>query len=391
MLILRKNSGDKWELLLRVLSEEITENSPVFQSWLQEDRENMALYQSLKGGISEEELRLNKDKMFDNIAEILSFNQKAIPFYREMWFINIAAVILLFISGLTSYLILNKETQSERIAENQAGEFLFDPGSKKAYLLSSSGETFDLSESFEIVKEDGTVISNDPQGTVSIHENEAETLSVENHTLYVPKGGEYALVLADGSRIYLNSETKLIFPVRFTGDERKVELTGEAYFEIRRHKKPFIVQTSDMQIEVFGTSFNINAYRENTYTGATLVEGQVRIQTPNMPSPVSLKPGENLNLDRLSNEISIKEVDTSIYTAWVKGEFIFRNHPLGDILDQLTRWYDFTVEYEDPAIRNMKFTGSVEKARTLDYLLDNIKSVTNIKYRNENGTIVLYK
>jgi len=391
MLTIRKTSDDKWELLLRVLSEEIPESNPVFQSWLQEDKENMELYQSIKGGKPADEVIPDKDKIFDNIAEILSFNQKAVPFFRKRRFIHVAAVILLIFSGFASYLIISREMQPARISENQAGEIRFDPGSKKAYLLSSSGETIDLSESFEIVKEDGTVISNDPQGTVSINEKEAETLNVENHTLYVPKGGAYALVLADGSKVYLNSETKLIFPARFSDSIRKVELIGEAYFEIVENEKPFVVHTAYMQVEVFGTSFVVNAYQDNTYTSATLVEGHVQIQTPDTSSPILLKQGENINMDNISNEISIKEVDPSIYTAWVRGEFIFRNYPLNDILTQLSRWYDFTVTYEDPAIRTMMFTGSAEKSRSLDYLFDMITSVTDIKYRKENGNIVLYK
>ena len=391
MLTIRKNSVDRWELLSLVLSEEISENDPLFQSWLQEDKENMKLYHSLKYGILDDEVKPDKDKIFGNIVEILSLSHKPSSFYLKRWFLNCAAIFVVFFVGLISYFTFNKEMKSGLISDKEKEASLIQFGTKKAYLLSSSGESIDLSESFEMVKEDGTVISNDPQGTVSINEKGAEALSAENHTLYVPKGGEYTLVLIDGSKVYINSETKLIFPSRFSDKERKVELIGEAYFEIKENEKPFIVQTSQMQITVFGTSFNVNAYQNNSFTSATLVEGIVQIQTPAAAMSVRLNPGENISIDKVSNEISIKEVDTSIYTAWVRGEFIFRQYPLRDILTQLSRWYDFTVVYEDLSIQSMTFTGSAEKSKPLNYLLDMIQSVTDIKYRNEDDTIVLYK
>ena len=391
MLTVKKNNVDKWELLLRVLSDELSEDDLIFQSWLQESQENAALYQSLRRGYADDDVKLDKDKMYHNMAEILSFNHHTVPLIRNRWFLGVATVAVLLITGLTCYLTMYRAKPTDTATVERQEVNVFEPGSKKAYLVSSNGESIDLSESFEIVKEDGTVISNDPQGIVSVNKNATEVQRVENHTLYVPRGGEYTLVLADGSKVHLNSETTLVFPSRFEGDTRDVELTGEAYFEVKKHAMPFIVHTAEMQIEVFGTSFNVNAYRNNALTSATLVEGVVRIRAPDMAESIPVQPGENVSIDRVSNEISIKKVDTAIYTAWVKGEFIFRNSPLEDILAQLSRWYDFTVEYENPSIRKMKFTGSAEKARTLDYLLDMIKTVTDVKYRYDNGVIVLYK
>ncbi|MDR0395185.1 MAG: DUF4974 domain-containing protein [Tannerella sp.] len=390
MLTIKNNNTDKWKLLMRVLSKDLSENDLMFQVWLKEDEANFKLYRSLKTGVSDDETLPDKDRMFDHIADALSFSSRGIPFFRKRSFYYVAVVLLVFVSGLTLFFITHKEDRAEQVAGIEEVD-IFSPGTKKAYLFSSSGKSIDLSESFEVKKEDGIVISNKAEGVVCIQAKKEEAKKVENQTIYVPKGGEYTLILADSSIVYLNSETTLIFPSFFESDERRVELTGEAYFEIKKDKKPFIVQTTDVHIEVLGTSFNVNAYEDNVFTTATLVEGAVRVCASGMPDTISLMPGKKLNFDKETQEISIKTVDTSIYTAWIRGEFIFRKHPLGDILSQLSRWYDFSVRYEDPSIRNLTFTGSAEKARTLDYLLGLIESVTDIKYRNEDGTIVLYK
>lgn len=391
MLTIKKNNTDnKWKLLMRVLSEELSENDPVFQTWLNEEEENVKLYQSLKTGVSDDDFILDKDRIYDQIADMLSFSTPKIPFYRKKWFSYVAAIFVVCISGLSLFLVMNKGEGQDIVAGMEEID-IFSPGTKKAYLYSSSGESIDLSESFEMKKEDGMVISNNAKGVVSIQAKKEEVKKVENQTIYVPKGGEYTLILADGSTVYLNSETTLSFPSLFEGDERVVELTGEAYFEVEVDEKPFIVQTTDLQIKVLGTSFNVNAYEDNAFTAATLVEGGIQVYGTGIPDTISLEPGNNMNFDKESQEILVKNVDTSVYTAWMRGEFIFRKHPLGDILNQLSRWYDFNVRYEDLSIRNLTFTGSAEKARTLDYLLGLIESVTDIKYKHENGTIILYK
>lgn len=383
-----KNIIDKWELLLKVLSEDIPEDDIQFQCWLNEDTKNRKLYRSLKEGNQNDEL-FDKDQIFKNISNKLCLNtEKEIPFYQKKWFkytVSSVAVIALFIAG--GYFTFHKNTTPpEKVGKN-----IFDPGSKKAYLLSMKGEKIDLSESFEVKKEDGTIISNNSQGVISFQRTTPVQETIEQQTIYVPKSGEYELVLSDGSKVYLNSESQLTFPSYFEGDTRHVELSGEAYFEVKKDGKPFIIQTPDLTIEVLGTSFNINAYQTNPYVNATLVEGSIRIRLPENQETFLLKPEHNFRLDKLSDEISIQQVNTDIYTAWVRGEFVFRNQPLTEIFAQLERWYDFRIIYENPEIGKMRFTGSAEKARPLNYLLDQIQTVTDIQYRSEADKITLYK
>lgn len=391
MLKIEQNNFSQWEILLKVLSEEIPENDPVFQDWLNENKENRKLYLGLKGKRRNNDVSFDKDKVFNNISDILDLNiRKKVPFYGRKWFTYVASVLVIMSVSISSYFIFTNGDTPEPIEYASSKKSIFEPGSKKAYLLSSKGETIDLSESFELKNEDGTIISNKSEGIVHFQQTESAKKKVELHTIYVPKGGEYELLLADGSKVYLNSESKLIFPNHFEEGTRQVELIGEAYFEVKKDHHPFIVKTADMQIEVLGTSFNVNAYPENASANATLVEGSVKVHIPENPETYMLVPENNFTIQKSTHEISIRKVNTEIYTAWVKGEFMFRNQPLGEILAQLVRWYDFKIEYENPAIKTMRFTGSAEKARSLDYLLNQIQSVTDIKYKNEGDKIILY-
>lgn len=391
MLTIGRNNIPQWELVSKVLSGEIAENDSAFQRWLEEDVENQKLYRQLKGEEQTNSLPFDKDKAFNDISDILGLSTgKKIPFYRKKQFGYAVSFLAVVAVGVTSLFYLTKTTEPEVAEYSGVEKNIFDPGTKKAYLLSSQGETIDLSESFELENADGTVISNKSEGVVSFKQTESQQRKVEQHTIYVPKGGEYELLLADGSKVFLNSETQLVFPSRFDGGTRRVELTGEAYFEVKKDSKPFIVQTEEMQIEVLGTSFNINAYKNNASVHTTLVEGSVQVHLPDNQKSYLLEPENNLTLDKSSRDISIRKVNTDLYTAWVKGEFSFRNQPLNEIFTQLQRWYDFEITYEDPAIQTMRFTGSAEKVRTLDYLLNQIQSVTDIKYKSEGDKIILY-
>lgn len=388
MLKIQKNRIDKWELLLKVLSEELPEDDPRFQHWLYEDPENRKLYRSLKEGEPNKNL-FDKHTVFNHISGKLCLNTgKKTPFYQKKWVTYaVSSVAFIALCIAVGYFTLQEKPSLEKTVEKQ----MFDPGSKKAYLLSLKGDMIDLSESFEVEKEDGTIISNKSQGVISFQKVKPVKKAIEQQTIYVPKSGEYELVLSDGSKVYLNSESQLTFPSYFEGDTRQVELSGEAYFDVKKDTKPFIIHTQDLTIEVLGTSFNINAYKTNPYVNATLVEGSIRIHVTEHPETFLLNPEHNFRLDKVSDEISVQQVNTDIYTAWVKGEFVFRNQPLMEIFSQLERWYDFTIIYKSPDIRKMRFTGSAEKGRPLNYLLDQIQAVTDIQYKPEGDKIILYK
>ena len=386
MLRIQKNNIDKWKLLLKVLSDELPENDSYFQRWLNEDPANKSLYKSLKEGQGDDAL-FDKEQVFRNISNKLSLNTtRKTGWHQTKWFkyaTSAVAIVTLFIIAIYH---VTREPHLPEVVEKT----IFDPGSKKAYLLSMEGEMTDLSQSFEVKKEDGTIISNKSEGIISFQKTDPDKKTIETQTIYVPNSGEYELLLSDGTRVYLNSESRLTFPSYFEGETRQVELQGEAYFEVKKGGKPFVILTPELTVEVLGTSFNINAYETNPYVNTTLVEGNVRVHLAESRKVFQLKPEQNLRLEKSSDEVSVERVNTDIYTAWVKGEFMFRNQPLLEIFAQLERWYDFKIVYEKQDIKKMRFTGSALKARPLNYLLDLITSVTDIQYRDEGDKIILY-
>ena len=386
-----KNDYSKWELLLRVLSEELPENSLEFQNWLAESKDNRNLYESLKNTKDKDSQIFDLDKMYKNISENISFNTKEnnIPLVSKFkipnW-IKYASVFLLFAIPASVFVWISKLEKPAYQYQASA----IEPGSKKAKLILAGGRTLDLTNNFHIENEDGTHIINEPGQGLS-YEKVNKSKRIEYHTLEVPNGGEYELKLSDGTRVYLNSGSRITYPSSFAGNERKVELAGEAYFDVTKNTRPFIVHTRNIDVKVLGTSFNICAYEENSHINTTLVSGKVEVHTLHDASVYNLTPGYDLNYRKETGNVSMQKVDTNLYTAWTRGEFIFSNQNLDDILTQLSRWYDFQIEYTDQSVRKLRFTGSAEKKRPISYLLKQIETVTNIKFKEDGKKITIYK
>src|SRR5690606_24636103 len=159
-----------------------------------------------------------------------------------------------------------------------------------------------------------------------------------------PRGGTYQVTLSDGTRVWLNAESRLIYPTRFDGDARNVELEGEAFFEVSSSTKPFFVQSSDQIIEVLGTEFNISAYGDNLQTTTTLVSGSVSLQNRQSAQVRTLEPGEQAIVRE--DKVGVRTVDVADYTAWKDGLFVFNDTPLSEVLGQLQRWYGVDLKDE---------------------------------------------
>lgn len=382
------------EILKKVLCGELNETDVRFKEWLEKDSENWITYLELKGLIDcPEQPEFDKEEVFSKISTSLKFRRKTIhsTFSAPVWQIAgiAAATVLVLAGGFSLGLHYYNNRNPKELAD--ANERHFEPGDKMAFLSTGAGETINLSSDFVRQNQDGTTVTNKSAGVISYGETtkEAKKRKAVEQTLSVPKGGEYNLVMADGTKVYLNSETKLCFPDVFENEERRVKLEGEAFFEVAKTGTPFIVETGGMAVQVLGTTFNINTY-EGAPVRTTLVEGSVRVLLGKTGETYLLKPSDQLSFDRQSNDVSIAQVNTNLYTSWVNGEFIFRNQTLEDLFNQLSRWYNFNIEYKRPSIKSARFTGSAEKKRELDYLLNQIQQVTDIRYKKEGDTITLY-
>lgn len=307
-----------------------------------------------------------------------------------IWCRYAAAVAVLFFS-IWGWVASNRETV--RPITGELTEVIY-PGASKAELILANGERILLGTQTEIrdIEELGVKITNDTSGGELKYETrrtEDSTLTAYN-TLIVPKGGEYVVRLPDGSQVWLNSGTTIRFPVRFAADKREVQLCGEAFFKVRRDTTaPFQVSTEHGEITVLGTSFNVSTYREDNYWQTTLVEGSVRISEQG--HTVVLKPSEQYTVDRCAGQRKVTLVDPDLYTSWVDGKFYFKAYTFEEIVKKLERWYDFTMVYQDEEVKQMRFTGTINKHSPVTEVLRFLEMTTDIRFKVEGKKINVSK
>jgi len=200
----------------------------------------------------------------------------------------------------------------------------------------------------------------------------------------VPRGESAEVVLADQTRVWLNSGATLKYPTHFGEDQRDVELTGEAYFDVQQDRqKPFFVNTSNVRVNVLGTSFNVEAFSDANTVNVTLVEGRVKLETPEGELLSELKPTERASYNISKKEVHVTNVDTKLYTSWKEGIIYFKNESLGTIARQLEQWYNLEIVFEEPSLKEQKYTGTILKNKPVDQILDILKFTIDVTYEME--------
>lgn len=207
--------------------------------------------------------------------------------------------------------------------------------------------------------------------------------------LSTPRGGQYQIALADGTKVWLNADTRLRYPNKFTDEQRVVELDGEAYFEVAKVAgKPFIVVTAKEKVEVLGTHFNVYSFPKEKESKVSLLEGKVKVSVPAGKTRL-LQPGEQASVQ--GEELAVQQVPVDESIAWKNDEFMFNNEPLGTALAQVARWYDIDIEI-DPSVAKMKLWGSVSRLDNFDKVLKIIKMTDDkIKVQIEGRRVRLMK
>lgn len=264
---------------------------------------------------------------------------------------------------------------------------LAKPGEAKAFITLADGNIVDIQEQETFtVESSGSIIKKDSSNRISYESKGSSSKELRYNTITVPTGGEYKMILSDGTEVWFNSETKMKFPVEFVGSTRKVELQGEAFFKVAHNKsKPFIVRTKHGATEVLGTEFNVRAYREDNFSEVTLVEGSVRLSKES--HSVILKPGIQGIISEPDEEIETREVDVNIYTSWVKGVFEFENENLQDIAISLGRWYSVSFEFDDEALKDFHFTGVAKRYEPIEKILGMIEKTAGVSFVVDNNII----
>ena len=260
-------------------------------------------------------------------------------------------------------------------------------GESKALLTMASGVEVPLSAGKSItLQEQGGIINNENEILVYT----ADTLSFVKeeafHTVKIPRGGEYRLILEDGTKVWLNAESRLVFPVVFAADQRRVVLEGEGFFEVvKDSKRPFIVTSGELNVRVLGTSFNITAYEDLHQVVTTLVEGVVRVEGEHVEKV--LKPGEQAIFTVQSKQLEVQQVDVRLYTSWKEGYYMFEKERLEDIMNTLARWYDVDVFYETNAVRDVRFSGRVKRYGEILEFLETIKLTQDVDFKIKDRTV----
>ena len=277
------------------------------------------------------------------------------------------------------------------VLHRQFGE-VARPGAERAVLKLFDGKTVVLdstSGNMLIARGENVRVEVDSNRLLRYSREDTVVTSREErkNELIVPIGGEYQIVLADGTQVWLNSATKLIFPQNFTGKERRVVLSGEAFFEVARDEnKPFIVETSRMDVKVLGTRFNVNAYTDNEMVSTTLVDGSVEVASGTQ-KPITLVPGEQAYGE--AGELEKREVNVRLYTSWIDGRFMFNNVELEEIAKQISRWYDVEIFFTNENVKKIRFTGGMVKFKPLDDLIRMIESTSSVCFSVKGRTIVI--
>lgn len=255
-------------------------------------------------------------------------------------------------------------------------------GTDKAVLTLADGKKITLGTAADeaVAKQAGLRVYRSDSGEIVY---EATGAGSGFHEISTPRGGQYRVVLQDGSKVWLNAASSLRYPATFTGSTRTVELKGEAYFEIAGNaRQPFIVQTPSQQVEVLGTHFNVNAYEENTHTQTTLLEGRVRVSAGS--SGLILHPGEQARLNH-QGALSKAPADANAAIAWKNGYFIFNETYLTEVLQQLSRWYD--VEADLKTIPKMRYNGVIPRNVPLSKALEMLEFTGGVKFNVNNNKI----
>ena len=204
----------------------------------------------------------------------------------------------------------------------------------------------------------------------------------------VPAGQRAQITLADGTKVWLNAESQLIYPVRFTGENREVIMKGEACFEVaKKEKQPFVVKVDEIEVLVTGTLFNVEAYPETKEVKMTLVEGRVEVKTEEHRQLLS--PDEQALVDKQEGQIRVRKVVAEEYIGWTRGEFRFTRTRLEEVMTRLARWYDVEVFFAVPDLKNARFTLNLERYDNINKILSKIEKTGRVHFRIQGQCIIV--
>lgn len=339
----------------------------------------------------QEDLHGNKAEL-EKAMKAAIFEQAGLrrPVVRPLWWRWAAAAAVVLLMGAGTYFLYSGPLASEQpVAATPAPASRFKnevaPGQEGALLTLSNGRTIVLDSTSdgvlaqegaaEVFKQDGQVIYKGEQGSGEM----------VYHTMTTPRGRQYHLVLTDGTRVWLNAASSITYPTAFTGNERMVRISGEAYFEVAHQAgKPFEVQKGDVRVQVLGTHFNVNAYEEERSLNVTLLEGAVRVVKGENSS--AIRPGQQAQVKTAGVQV-VDGVDVDEVMAWKNGTFRFGGADIGSIMRQLARWYDVEIVYNKKI--EDRFYAEIPRDTKLSDVLKALELTGEVRFGIEGKKIII--
>lgn len=328
-----------------------------------------------------------KSTVWDNMKPVIEFRRKVLSIWQRM---AIAASFVLVV-GIGAYLYFPSKNKTEQqVAKEETTVQDILPPQGTAFLTLGDGRkvALDGSPQSGITDQGGSVVKiNNKEGLV--YEQGAAAQEVYN-TVTTPKGVMYTITLADGTRCWLNTASSIKYPAAFVGNERRVVVTGEAYFEVAKDmKRPFIVNADNTDIRVLGTSFNVNAYPNEPAVRTTLLEGKVEVNMPGPGLRELLNPGQQASAGRDKIGLALsKNVDLDEVMSWKMDKFMFQGVSIRDIMKQLQRFYDIEVEYAGE-IPNDHFVATMPRSLPISRILQVLQKTERINFKIENRKVIV--
>lgn len=380
----------EFKLIIKKINDTLSpQEESIFDTWYNESVSNRDYFKRVQNNFETDIEDVDLDLAWNVITKKITPERNKKSYHK---YAIAASVALLLGTGI--FYFTKTKAQIIQVAEKPQE---IAPGGNRGILTLSNGKQIvlsDISAKDTIAKEgekEEVTIKMNANGVITYIINPNTVPSKENqnafNTLSTPTGGQYNIVLADGTKVYLNAVSSIKYPTQFNGDQRIVELDGEAYFEVAKNKnKPFIVKSGDQDIEVLGTHFNVHAYNNESVVKTTLLEGSVAVRYKNQNA--ILKPGQQSNVSEKFNKIAIRNVDTEATIAWKNGRFKFDNADLKTVMRQLERWYGVKVEYRGD-VSDVRFNGGTFMNKNLSEVLK-VLELSNIKFKVEGKTIIVY-
>ena len=380
------------DLILRYQEETISEEEmEELRLWLKKSTEHQQQFENLNDRDyirrkRELDLSINPAAAYTAFSERIARER---PWsYRKLRGLAAVAAVCLIAIGI--YWCWLREDRNGTLVP-QVSTSVIPAGSSKAVLTLANGEQIHLcgDTATSIKQQDGSVAK---ASSASLVYQNIPSLPEEllYNSLSIPRKGEFVLILSDGTKIWLNSESEVEYPIVFPSGERRIRLQGEAYFQVAKDTtKPFRVVVNDMMVEALGTGFNINAYQDDNCLRTTLVEGKVRVSYSDTRQECILVPGEQAVLKE--GVLTSGQVNVDDIIAWKKGRFVFSDMPLETIANQLERWYDVEIRFDDTVAKYYRFTGVMKRYNELEQVLGLIEETTNVRFKVEGRQVRVFR